>query len=116
MLRMNCLYGQALWSGDSHLAQYSTYSPHPLRGCTAESFPPSAPPGSILCSCSASTPLKFFALLTLLMLLLTLLHSSSCSLCSVLPLLRMPHSRYSHSSSLQLYCRACHPLHQNLRG
>src|SRR5882724_5376849 len=54
--------------------QYSTYSPHPLCGCTAESLPPSAPPGSILCGCSASTPLTFFALLTLqLMLLLTLL-------------------------------------------
>src|SRR5882724_9903154 len=76
--------------------QYSTYSPHPLCSCTAESLPPSAPPGLILCGCSASTPLTFFTLLMLLLtLLLTLLHSSSCSSHSVLLLLRMPHSQYS---------------------
>src|SRR5882724_7187660 len=75
MLRMNCLYGQALRSGDSHLMQYSTYSPHPLCGCTAESLPPSAPPGSILCSCSASTPLTFFVLLMLLLILFLMLLS-----------------------------------------
>src|SRR5882724_1639762 len=85
MLHMNCLYrGPALRSGDSHLTRYSTYSPHPLCGCTAESFPPSAPPWSILCGYSASTPLTFFALLTLLLTLPLLLPTLLLTLLSVI--------------------------------
>src|SRR5882724_9174435 len=63
--------------------RYSTYSPHPLCSCIAESLPPSTPPGSILCGCSASTPLTFFTLLMLLLMLLLTLPMLLLALLSV---------------------------------
>src|SRR5882724_3150559 len=95
--------------------RYSTYSPHPLCGCTAESLPPSAPPGLILCGYSASTPLTFFALLTLLLMLLLMLPMLLLALLSV----NRRESATLHSSctsntplilSAVVLQKACHPL------